>query len=192
EFEDEDTPAAPETRREPQPAPVSEPVQQPETVQAAEPAEAEPAPADEAPAAEPAVAAEPAAPTETQPSAAAPAAPPVPETTGPVFQTVVIAPDGSAGQAEAPPPAPQKGWWRRRLHRSAKRGSGALRPPARRGCVPCRSVPTSNAGRGSVPSPSPWRKTPPRCCATTKSGWSTAPRMASPVRWCCAMPRIIC
>ncbi|HLT75854.1 MAG TPA: Rne/Rng family ribonuclease [Ferrovibrio sp.] len=113
EFEDEDTPAAPETRREPQPAPVSEPVQQPEAVQAAEPAEAEPAPADEAPAAEPAVAAEPAAPTETQPSAAAPAAPPVPETTGPVFQTVVIAPDGSAEQAEAPPPAPKKGWWRR-------------------------------------------------------------------------------
>lgn len=36
---------------------------------------------------------------------------PAPETSGPVFQTVVIAPDGEKAAAE--PPTPKKGWWRR-------------------------------------------------------------------------------
>lgn len=39
-------------------------------------------------------------------------APPAPISTGPVFETTVIAPDGSADKA-ADAPAPKKGWWRR-------------------------------------------------------------------------------
>jgi ribonuclease E len=43
---------------------------------------------------------------------AAPVPPPQPETTGPVFETVVIAPDGSADKPADAAPA-KKGWWRR-------------------------------------------------------------------------------
>ena len=49
-----------------------------------------------------------------QAAEAKPAVPPeqpMPESSGPVFQTVVVAPDGEKAAAE--PPAPKKGWWRR-------------------------------------------------------------------------------
>lgn len=48
--------------------------------------------------------------TPAEPPAPAPA--PAPVTTGPVFETTVIAPDGTADKPAEPPPA-KKGWWRR-------------------------------------------------------------------------------
>lgn len=65
--------------------------------------ESAPAPVDQtstAPAAAPDV-----PPAEQSPATAVPPA-------GPVFETTVIAPDGSADKPAEPPPA-KKGWWRR-------------------------------------------------------------------------------
>lgn len=59
------------------------------------------------------------APPPVEPTVVAPVAPPAmpaptpePVSTGPVFETTVIAPDGKADKP-ADAPAPKKGWWRR-------------------------------------------------------------------------------
>jgi len=112
EFDDEEpVPARPAAPPAPvanaEPAPRTESVAQPvaEPVAAPVPQAAAPAPVVEAP-----VSVAP-APVAAVPAAPAPVAPPM--HTGPVFETVVVAPDGSTDRVDSPPPAPKRGWWSR-------------------------------------------------------------------------------